>query len=228
MSNWAQLFGPDHKAKHHAFVVAGEPSALLPRVKTFLQQGLAINSAEIYEWQATQFGINDSRVLKEHLTSPAGESERFILVGFEKILPEAEQALLKILEEPPQGLILILVCPRPLILPTTILSRVWLVGGDEALLGSKLLDGSPAERLALLTKEIARTEAGDESIESLAWPALAKAEQELASRLTANSSAETLALGEDLGLIRRLLTHKLPARSPKNLLEYLTLIWPRL
>ncbi len=228
MINWAELFNPEGGAKHHAFLVAGEPAETLSLARDFLRTSLNVDPAEIYEWLAPHFKIDDTRVLKEHLTAPVLGGERFILVGFHNILPEAEQALLKMLEEPPRGVIFILVCPRPLTLPATILSRVWLVNGEGERAASKLLVGSPTERLNLVAKEVARTEAGDESIESLVWPALAVAEQELASRLTAKSTAETVALGEDLNLIRRLVTHKLSARSPKNLLEYLALIWPRL
>ncbi|MDO8183395.1 MAG: hypothetical protein Q7T49_00195 [bacterium] len=228
MINWAELFTTDKRARHHAFIVAGEPTEVLSQARDFLQTNLAVDPVEIYHWFQPHFKIDDSRVLKEHLSAPVLGGERFMLVGFENILSEAEQALLKILEEPPVGVVLIIATSRPLNLPATILSRVWLVNSESREAKSELLSGAPATRLNLVTKEVARTEREDESIESLAWPTLALAEQQLATQIKTGARGEVAELGEDLNLLRRLLTHKLAARSPKNILEYLTLIWPRL
>lgn len=69
-------------------------------------------------------GIDDVHEIRRRASiAPAGGSQAFIVERADEMTPEAHQAFLKLLEEPPAGSIFILVA-RSSLLPLTILSRV--------------------------------------------------------------------------------------------------------
>ncbi len=105
---------------HHAFLylvdkLPDSPKCLL---------GSEFAGCEVEEFVFANFGINDARnLIEKSYLLPNSGSYRLNLVVFDQITREAEQALLKITEEPPQTTKFVFIIPRRLNLLPTLLSR---------------------------------------------------------------------------------------------------------
>lgn len=189
----SSLFKSDHSPKHHAFLLAGEAGAVVPIVRQFLINELQVPAGEVEERVFDRLTVDDSRELKRLLGAPVSGAHRYIICGFNDLTPEAAQALLKVLEEPPAGFIFFIITREPLLLPATILSRVWLAGGEEGSSKIKFFTLSPAERLAVITKTLTKLDEEDESARNYALNVLNSVEQELAAELNRQSDHARLA-----------------------------------
>jgi DNA polymerase III delta prime subunit len=76
----------------------------------------------------SRFTKEDAKVLTDFNLERSGNS--WIVVYFDIFMPDAAQVLLKTLEEPREGICIILVTPHPFLVPQTIRSRVRLLLGD--------------------------------------------------------------------------------------------------
>lgn len=120
------------------------------------------NSLEVerYDFTFSSFGIDDVRslTLRAHLL-PAEATYQLLVVRLEAITSEAQQALLKLIEEPPAATrFLFSLRPAIKLLPT-VLSRVVILPGAAVTEGttdfSDFAALSVTERLALITKKMA-------------------------------------------------------------------------
>lgn len=120
----------------HAVLVVGDRERSLDEIETHLQAGgweLEKNpNYQIREY--ARMGIDDARDLQDRVSKTAlGRDERKVFVVlFDSITTQAQNALLKTIEEPSVGTHLFFVVPSEHILLPTILSRVMLfaVGVD--------------------------------------------------------------------------------------------------
>jgi DNA polymerase-3 subunit gamma/tau len=89
-----------------------------------IDQGTAMDVLEIDA--ASNRGIDEIRNLRDNvkLASTSGEYKVYIIDEVHMLTPEAFNALLKTLEEPPSGVIFIMATTEPHKVPLTILSRV--------------------------------------------------------------------------------------------------------
>ncbi len=88
---------------HHALLLEGESHLVFENIKkTFEDEGfLYIGNPDIVFLFYQKFGILESRqIIEMSSVSPVKEEKRRIIVGFESITPEAQNALLKVLEDP--------------------------------------------------------------------------------------------------------------------------------
>ncbi|MEK7552128.1 MAG: hypothetical protein AAB534_01805 [Patescibacteria group bacterium] len=114
--------------KHHAFLYISEDENALLILTDFLKTNLDfdINSNLDY-WQkdTDTFGIDESRELKNrHLSKALGESGRKVFVVRTKFITnEAQNALLKILEEPQPNSFFFFILPSSENLLPTLMSR---------------------------------------------------------------------------------------------------------
>lgn len=161
--------------------------------------------------------------------SPVAHTHRFLLIGFVELTEEAEQALLKLLEEPPAGLVLIIICPQPANLRTTILSRLWRIRGEEVIKTDfKFLTLAPAARLTLITKELEKLADGESSTKAYVLQVLATIEQELAGQLAAGRETEKIKQVGEVVRSSRAILNASTRFSAKLFLEHLSLTLPRL
>lgn len=86
-------------------------------------------SADTEHFCNDAFGIDDARRLFEraHIRAVSG-GERAFVVSFLRVTSEAQNALLKLFEEPPQGVVFHLVVPREDMLLPTLRSRLQFAG----------------------------------------------------------------------------------------------------
>lgn len=102
---------------HHAYLITNfSETDLVARLGE-------INNLE--SWNFGVIGINEAREIRERGGRASDvENKKFILIRFESITPEAQNVLLKILEEPPLGTVFILVTNNSGLLLPTLLSRL--------------------------------------------------------------------------------------------------------
>lgn len=178
-----ELFTPAKSPKHHAFLWPGEVATLAPLLRQTLISDWGAPAGEVLERVFDKMVVDDSREFKTLLGAPLTGSQRYIIFGFNDITPEAAQALLKVLEEPPAGFIFFIITRELLLLPATIISRVWLVGEAGESSKVKFFTLSPAERLAVITKTLDKLDEADESARNYALNVLNSVEEELNLKL---------------------------------------------
>ncbi len=144
-----QLIGNVH-------LVAGS-SEIVPGVLTFLKKsaiGTAGNPDLSIERYQT-FGIDDARRLRERAAlTPLGQRRVFI-IAMSSATAEAQNALLKTLEEPSGNALFVIIHPAPQTLLPTLRSRAQVLKleggeGERAIDTSAFIKASPQKRLDIL------------------------------------------------------------------------------
>ncbi len=110
--------------EHHAFYYEG-PLALFPALAAdartqFGARGAGDPSVQSQVWQ--KFGIDEARALAQAASLKAVGGHTLFILGIGSITTEAQQALLKLFEEPQPGTIFVILVPHGVLLPT-VLSR---------------------------------------------------------------------------------------------------------
>lgn len=103
---------------HHAYVYYASDTAVLPLV-------LQKPSVDTEHFSTPRWGIADSRRVQEAaLRAPLTASQRSIIIHFAQATVEAQNALLKVLEEPNSSTVFYLLVPNPQQLLETVRSRL--------------------------------------------------------------------------------------------------------
>lgn len=119
---------------HHAYLYLGSDTAVLP---LSVQQP----SIDVLHYSSQRWGINDTRQLIAAAAQRpvAGPQHSFVVVAAE-LTNEAQNALLKLLEDPPPGAVFYLVVPSLDRLLPTVHSRLALVSAPAPLSVSAVWD----------------------------------------------------------------------------------------
>lgn len=130
-NNFHKLF-PENL--YHSYVIEGNPDEVAYSVLTFLEQRGDVNSKSpdvmfnLYD----SFAVLDSQRIKEwYQNKPIDGKKKICIIGSKFINHEAEQTLLKIIEEPTEYTHFFLIVPDSSLLLGTILSRVHLIKNLE-------------------------------------------------------------------------------------------------
>lgn len=130
---------------YQSYIIEGEPNVLAYEILRFLENrgDIKKNSedtlCEIYD----SFFIDDSRVIKEwHNNKKVSQDKRICVIAAKFLNREAEQTLLKILEEPQEQTHFFIILPNISSLSGTILSRSHTVklGEETNIETQKLID----------------------------------------------------------------------------------------
>lgn len=106
------------KDAHHAYLYVGNDTSVLPAA---VQQA----SIDVDHWVTSQWGIGDSRALAAAAAQrPVAADKRVFVVVAHMITPEAQNALLKLFEDPPPTAVFYLVVPAAEQLLATVRSRL--------------------------------------------------------------------------------------------------------
>lgn len=113
---------------HHAYVVAGEAEGGIQRARAFAANELGLmgeTNPDVIVRRYGLFSVENARELADiaRLSSTTGGAQA-IIVSATRFFHEAQNALLKLFEEPPQGTYLFLVLPSEGMLLPTMRSRV--------------------------------------------------------------------------------------------------------
>lgn len=142
---------------HHAIVFDGDREAGLREAGLYVQRawGIAVSqNSDVFTATYEQMSIEDARDITMRASlSPIGSLQVFIL-GCDKLTPYAQNALLKLLEEPNKHTRFVLVVPDMSILIPTIRSRLLYVGHvvgavEEREFAMRLVRATPRERVKL-------------------------------------------------------------------------------
>lgn len=144
--------------KHHSFVVFSDDVAGV--VERFLQKYPVVDTET---WQLEKMGIDEARALiSTAFSEPKTGDKRLLIIACRNTTVEAEQALLKILEEPPVTTVFLFVVPAGFRFLPTLNSRFFdltteLASKTEEVSTVTLeffLDQTYAERLAEIAKRL--------------------------------------------------------------------------
>jgi DNA polymerase III delta prime subunit len=197
---------------HHAYYIEGSLSSF-GEYKSALKPFWA-NTFE-------RFGIDEARALIS-LAALKNFDTAVFLIGATSITSEAQQALLKLFEEPQQGTTFVLLLPHGVLLPT-LKSRMQEfpqeLGGQpsNATQAAAFIRASGKERSDYIAKMLKEDEGVRERVRDL----VNALERELASRIAEPKVREALS---DLAMVRGYLSDRSP--SLKMLLEHLALSLP--
>ncbi len=120
---------------HHAYSIIG-PDSLREEVRIILHDVHSIHSQanpDFYDQSYQTFTIDDARNLKSlHETRPIGTTgKKIFIVSMNGVTIEAQNALLKLLEEPAEYAHFFLIVPSPHLLLSTVKSRLQLIGDAD-------------------------------------------------------------------------------------------------
>ncbi|KND52059.1 MAG: hypothetical protein ABA06_02225 [Parcubacteria bacterium C7867-001] len=113
---------------HHAYFSTGDLDEGLARAREFVQYELGLpleGNPDIFELRYGLFSVADARAVNDLARqSPVAGETKVLIVATGRLFHEAQNALLKLFEEPPEGTVLILVVPSEGIILPTLRSRI--------------------------------------------------------------------------------------------------------
>lgn len=201
---------------HHAYIAeqAGTPEALRAAL-AHTHPGARVQAEEF-----DRFGIDEARSLVAAASLRVAEAVVWVITAA-TITTEAQNALLKLFEEPQPGLTFILVVPRGSVIPTLrsrLLPYSYTAATNGASAGKKFLGMSASARSAALGKLLKDEAGARERVRSLV------AELEAALYAETLQDARIRQALEDTARVRAYLNDRSP--SLKMLMEYLALSLP--
>lgn len=218
--------------KHHAYLLVGPAEIILLELRSKL------GVAEIIHQVLSSFGIDESRELREKQARAVAEAEeRVFILQFDSITIEAQQALLKTLEEPAQRTKFFLIAPTKQMFLPTLLSRLQIIvldprsnlkgvqgstSGPRMAEAENFLAANPEERLAIVQKLLDASETPAET-RTLALKLVQNLEILLERNLgAASGGTKTVSALRDLELARDYLNDR--AASTRLILEHLATV----
>ncbi|MBI2096075.1 MAG: hypothetical protein HYT43_00340 [Candidatus Taylorbacteria bacterium] len=155
---------------HHAYLAEGNLEANLETILSVLEKKYGIGrtgNPDLFVERSAALTVDEARELRSRAyTKPVTQKKIFIL-AFEAITREAENALLKLFEEPPSSSLFFILIPRGARLSGTMRSRLYLLNqagknveaeDEEA---RRFCAGSPRERLEMSAGLAGRVEKGE-------------------------------------------------------------------
>lgn len=114
--------------QHHAYGIYGELAQTVPHAIDFIEKTHGIVRASNPDFEVSiydTFSVTDARALTARATLlPFVGDTKVFIIATKRIYGEAQNALLKLLEEPPSGTIIVIAIARATILLPTVLSRL--------------------------------------------------------------------------------------------------------
>lgn len=149
------------KALHHAYAIEGDKRTILPELYSFIEKYLKIKThanPDFHFKEFESFGIDSGRELQDQASRKAVVgSMRIFVITISSITSEAQNALLKLFEEPADGTHFFIITPTSEIFLPTLRSRFSIihmrqssVTEAENVFVSKFLEVSKSERIKLL------------------------------------------------------------------------------
>lgn len=214
---------------HHACLVLGSKEIVLPKITAFIEEDLLISisgnpDVHIEEYQS--FGIDDGRALQNLASKTAFGEKKIFVTSFDSMTREAQNALLKLFEEPTPHTHFFLHTESPEQILKTLKSRLFIIDELESeakhdTTTTQFLKSSNAERIELLSDIISNKD------KRAAHHLLSAIEVELAKALHTDADNPNLQNGLHSVLeAKRYVSDR--SSSLKLLLEHVSLTVPRL
>lgn len=121
--------------QHHAFVIAAEAEEGIRLAEAWVTESLKLttkNNPDVLEFRYGLFSVEDARKVANVVShAPLRGDQKAVIIAANRLYHEAQNALLKVFEEPPKGTFLFLIVPSIGMLLPTLRSRVHLLAGRE-------------------------------------------------------------------------------------------------
>ncbi len=220
---------------HHAYLLVGLASALRPELLAFVEKDLGRpveGHPDVWIYEAESFGIDDGRELRERQQGrPVVHARRYFIVSVGHMTEEAQNALLKTLEEPIAGVHIFLIARSADTFLPTVRSRCFIIqtgasnnsGTEELAWAQEFLAGKPAERITMIGELVVREKDDDLLGKTLYQDRLTVLERLLRERYQP-TDPNFISLFEALGKARSYLADR--ASSPRLLFEQLAFLIP--
>lgn len=166
---------------HHAYFAVGERTVAAANAQTFAERelGESATSLDIVRFFFELFSVEDARRLIEVASMSGIGKRKVIIASMTRIFHEAQNALLKIIEEPPEGTIIILCVPSEGVFISTLRSRLLPVPAngadrqattapDDENAASLFLSSSTSEREKIVEKLLDQAKADKDEIKQQA------------------------------------------------------------
>lgn len=148
---------------HHAYLFAGERSAGIRAARAYAKEVLSLeglDNPDVAVFEYGLFSVDDARRIASFASqAPARGEQKLIAIAAGRLFHEAQNALLKLFEEPSEGTTLVLIAPAEGILLPTLRSRLIELPYEDAQVGAAaeaFLAASPEEREKLVAKLLTR------------------------------------------------------------------------
>lgn len=148
---------------HHAYFFAGEREVGVAAALAYGTDTLGLSgpsNPDIFVFRYALFSVDDARKVIRLSDQAAVTGERkLVVIAADRLFHEAQNALLKLFEEPPPDTTLVLVVPTAGILLSTLRSRLLPLAGDEARVSDEaraFIAASGAEREKMVAKLLER------------------------------------------------------------------------
>lgn len=212
---------------HHAYAFEGEKTSIVPHLFNFLEKDFDFeikNNPDFFYQEFETFTIDDGRALQERHGRRAISGKKIFVISTRFVTGEAQNALLKIFEEPSEGTHFFLVMPNVQVLIPTLRSRLVIVGQTESdvvdaksdikILAKKFISMGMAERLVVVKNIIEEKDKG-KAID------FATALEEILAPKLKNAPKENADVLAEILMVKKYLNDRAP--SIKLLLEHLCL-----
>ncbi|MBU6370496.1 MAG: hypothetical protein KGH93_02395 [Patescibacteria group bacterium] len=214
---------------HHAYLVIGEFDAVSAELAKFFEKELDFTIAgnpDFWRGKYATFGVDDAIALAAlSVGLPVAGERKIFIVGADAMTPQAQNALLKSLEEPKGGTHVFIIMPSDANVLPTLRSRLFIVrhgGAAGTPIDAKtFLAASFAERLATV-KELVENISDEKAAKADAVKFINSLEAELAKKDFKKLSSAERQLLERVEKARGYASD--PSASVKMLLEYLAII----
>jgi DNA polymerase III delta prime subunit len=214
---------------HHAYLYFGSLS-LLPALAQDARERFGFvgdHNPDVQLRSFEKFGIDEARELQAAASLKSSSGRALYIVGVSQITTEAQQALLKLFEEPQGGVVFVVLAPhgtiiatlrsRMLVYPHTLVQKDSVSGSAV----KTFLASSYKARSAEVTKLLKDEDASREQVRDF----LQALEQALYQALEKSKNKKELAVAlEDIAQVRSYANDRSP--SLKMLLEHLALALP--
>ncbi|MDP3734938.1 MAG: hypothetical protein Q8R39_00745 [bacterium] len=219
---------------HHAYILEGVFEALREPLVRRLEEAFGLSAAgnpDFFILEHAVFGIDEARELAERASRrPVAGGRQVFVIGVSGLTREAQNALLKLFEEPGVGTHFFLVVPTAEVLLPTLRSRAALFDAREIGAAASdayadeippeaFLESLPGRRLEILKSLITAKDA------PCAARFLASIERALHARSGEMITHENVFYFETLARCRSYLRDRSP--SVKMILEYIVAVLPR-
>ncbi len=210
-----------------AYVVSGDENTLPEVLALLARHDIDASNPDLYVRRYSSFGIDDARdVRRKAEMRPLARPERVFVILAPVITVDAQNALLKTLEEPPAGACFFLIVPSPTSLLPTLRSRVHIIALDSKQTSGDVdtfLAALPEKRIEMMKSLYAKSDDDERDI-SRAVTFLEELERALAPRAVKDPSVR-------VGIravyrAREYITDK--GSLLKTLVEQVALLTPRL
>ncbi len=211
---------------HHAYLCEG-PQSLLDSLVADARARFSFpleHSPDVHVRQFEKFGIDESRWIAGLGSFKSASGRALFILGIASIASEAQQALLKLFEEPQEGNIYVVLVPHGTLLPTlrSRLAEYPHKFEDEGSVkdAKKFLSLSGKDRSDFITKLLKDDEGTKERVRDF----INALELELHDKLAKSNTLKAREALADISMVRDYLRDRSP--SLKMLLEHLAISLP--